>query len=48
VESSFKSSHIMRLKATAEPWKWKNKQSCQDIMRTYGIIKKQLPTFSLW
>jgi hypothetical protein len=47
VESTFKSSHSMRLKSNGGTMEVKNKQSCQDIMRTYGIIKRQLPTFSL-
>jgi hypothetical protein len=46
VESTFKSSHSMRLKSNGGTMEVKNKQSCQDTMCTYGIIKKQLPTFS--
>jgi hypothetical protein len=47
VESTFKSSHSMRLKSNGRNMEVKNKQSCRDIMRMYGIIKRQLPTFSL-
>ena len=47
VESTFKSSHSMRLKSNGGTMEVKNKQSCWDIMCMYGIIKKQLPTFSL-
>jgi hypothetical protein len=47
VESTFKSSHSMRLKSNGRTMEVKKQAIMPGNMRTYGIIKKPLPTFSL-
>jgi hypothetical protein len=42
VESTFKSSHSMRIKRNGGTMEVEKKQSCQDIMCTYGIVKKAI------
>ncbi len=48
VESTFKSSHSMRLKSNGGTMEVNKQAIMLDIICTCGIIRKPLPTFLLW